>query len=202
MSSVESFFLDLELSYTLSKVAAYLLFPLLGLLVWLIVKRWIRKRTLKIAALLVLCVGFFFGYFFLHPIYEGDFSNNPTPVQMKSELDDLETQQLVVISIPNCPFCQESIARMRALRERHPEVKIEYRVCVSNSGAAEAVSAYRKMTGKGIAVSQAADERQLAILAEMSFPAFVLVTKSGKKKWSNDDFGAGAMDEVVAAFEK
>ncbi|ASS50398.1 MAG: hypothetical protein A3D31_12590 [Candidatus Fluviicola riflensis] len=202
MSSVELFFLNMGLSYTLSKVAAYLLFPLLGLLVWLIIKKWIKRKGLRITALMVLCVGFFFGYFLQHPIYEGDFSNNSTPVLLKSELDNIKTDKLVVITIPNCPFCQESISRMRVFQERHPKVKIEYRVCVNDSLAQDAVELYRKRTGNNILVSQATDGKKLASVADMFFPTFVLVTKSGKMKWSNDNFGAGALDEVVAAFEK
>lgn len=202
MGSVELFFLNMGLSYTLSKVFAYLLFPLLGFLVWLIIRKRIRRRAVKIAALIVLCAGFFFGYFLQHPIYEGDFSNNASPVGLKTELDELKTDKLVVISIPDCPFCEESIQRMLALKERHPNVKIEYRVCVNDSLATAAVRDYRKMTGNSISVSRAADGKQLANVAEMSFPAFVLVTKSGKMKWSNDHFGVGALDEVVAAFEE
>ena len=190
------------LSYTLSKVFAYLLFPLLGFLVWLIIRKRMKRRAFKIVALIVLCPGFFFGYFLQHPIYEGDFSNNATLVQEKSELDDLKADKLVVISIPNCPFCEESIQRMLSLKERHPNVEIEYRVCVNDSLATAAVRDYWKMTGNRISVSRANDGKQLANVAEMSFPAFVLVTKSGKMKWSNDHFGVGALDEVVAAFEE
>lgn len=202
MGSVELFFLDMGLSYTLSKVVAYLLFPLLGFLVWLIIKKWIKRKVLRITALIVLCLGFFFGYFLQHPIYEGDFSNNSSPVHLKSELDDIKTDKLVVISIPNCPFCQESVLRMLAFRKRHPKVKIEYRVCVNDSLAKDAVELYKKMIGNNIPVSKATDEKRLANVADMSFPTFVLVTKSRKIKWSNDNFGVGALDEVVAAFEE
>ncbi|MES2556624.1 MAG: hypothetical protein V4604_10760 [Bacteroidota bacterium] len=202
MSSVELFFLNIGLSYTLSKVAAYLLFPLVGFLIWLLIKKRIKRRVWRITTLVVLCAGFFVGYFLQHPIYEGDFSNNSSPVQVKSELDDIKTTKLVVISIPNCPFCQESVSRMLAFKERHPKVKIEYRVCVNDSLANDAVALYRKTTGNSIPVSKATDGKRLAGIADMSFPTFVLVTKSGKMKWSNDHFGVGALDEVVATFEK
>jgi len=202
MGSVEWFLLNMGLSYTLSKVVAYLIFPLLGFLIWLIIQKRIKRKALRIATLIVLCLGFFFGYFLQHPIYEGDFSNNSSPVVLKSELDDLKTDKLVVISIPNCPFCQESILRMLDFRKRHPKVKIEYRVCVNDSLAKDAVELYRNMTGNNIPVSKAINERELANVADMAFPTFVLVTQSKKVKWSNDHFGVGAMDEVVATFEK
>ena len=202
MGSIEWFLLNMGLSYTLSKVVAYLIFPLLGFLIWMIIQKQIKRKALRISALIVLCFGFFVGYFLQHPIYGGDFSNNSSPVVLKSELDDLKTDKLVVISIPNCPFCQESIFRMRAFKQRHPKVKIEYRVCVNDSLAQDAVALYRKMTGNTIPVSKAINEKELANVADMAFPTFVLVTQSRKVKWSNDHFGVGAMDEVVATFEK
>jgi hypothetical protein len=202
MGSIEWFLLNMGLSYTLGKVVAYLIFPLLGFLIWMIIQKQIKRKVLRISALIVLCLGFFVGYFLQHPIYEGDFSNNSSPVVLKSELDDLKTDKLVVISIPNCPFCQESIFRMRAFKQRHPKVKIEYRVCVNDSLAQDAVALYRKMTGNTIPVSKAINEKELANVADMAFPTFVLVTQSRKVKWSNDHFGVGAMDEVVATFEK
>lgn len=202
MSAVELFFLNIGLSYWLSKLLAYLLFPLIGVLIWLIIKRRMKKRVWKIITLLAFILLPFFAYFMMHPIYEGDFSNKSVKVTQSSELDSLETDRLIVISIPNCPFCQESVGRMLALKERHPNVEIEYRVCANDSMSAEAVATYKSLAGKKIAVTAANDERNLGNMAEMSFPTFVLVTKSGKFKWSNDNFGVGALDEVVDHFEK
>lgn len=201
MSSVELFFLNAGLSYTLSKVAAYLLFPLIGFLLWVIIKKRIRRRGARAITLIVLCVGFFLGYFVQYPIYEGDFANSPFPVNEKSELDEIQTARLVVISIPNCPFCEESISRMIAFQERHPKVKIEYRLCVSDSSAKDAIASYVKMTAHKIPVLKAKSGKELEEIAEMSFPTFVLVTQSKKVKWSNDKFGVGALDEVVGTFE-
>jgi len=201
MSAVELFFLNTGLSYTLSKVMAYALFPVIGFLIWLILKRRIKRNLYKWIALILLCAGSFLGYFLQHPIYEGDFSNNSIAVKSKSELDEIKTTKLVVITIPNCPFCQESILRMKALQLRHPKIEIEYRVCVTDSLAQEAVEYYSKLADYKIPIAQARDVKQLAALADMSFPTFVLVTESKKVKWSNDNFGAGALDEVVGEFE-
>ena len=202
MSSIELFFLDTGLSYTLSKLFAYLVFPLIGFLVWLIVKRWMKKKVWKISSLIALCVVSFFIYFMQYPIYEGDFSNNSSPIAAKSELNDIQSEKLVVISIPDCPFCQQSIRRMVAFRQRHPKVKIEYRVCVNDSLAKKAVERYMQLSDNKIPVSKAEDSKNLAMIADMSFPTFVLVTPAKKVKWSNNNFGVGALDEVVNTFEK
>lgn len=202
MSSIELFFLDLGLSYTLSKLFAYMVFPLIAFLVWLTFKRRIRNKILKFGSLVAMCLVAFFIYFMQHPIYEGDFSNNSFPVNGKSELNNIKPDKLVVISIPNCPFCQQSISRMVAFQQRHPKVEIEYRVCVNDSFAQKAVERYSRLSENKIPVSKAEDSKKLASIADMSFPTFVLVTSSKKVKWSNNDFGVGALDEVVNTFEK
>ena len=201
MSAVELFFLNIGLSYTLSKVMAYLLFPLIGFVIWLIIRKRIKRKGISVITLAVLCLGFFFAYFIQYPIYEGDFSNNSKPVEVKSELDQIKENKLVVISIPNCPFCQQSIGRMLDFQRRHPKVKIEYRVCVNDSLAEQAVNYYSELAKNKIPITQAKAGKQLAGIADMSFPTFVLITKSKKVKWSNDNFGAGALDEVVSVFE-
>lgn len=196
------FFLDLGLSYTSSKLFTYILFPLLGLIAWLLLKRRMKRGWLK-WTLLSLFIGIPFGAFFLmHPIYEGDFSNNSVAVNGNNELDQIGAPKLVVISIPNCPFCQESIDRMIAFKERHPAVKIEYRVCVNDTLAKEAVKMYKDLSKNKLEIQASSDGEKLAAVAEMSFPTFVLITKNKKMKWSNDNFGVGALDEVVATFEK
>ncbi len=202
MSSIELFFLNAGMSYWLSKLLAYLFFPFIGLVIWFILKRRVKKRVWKLVTLLVLILLPFFAYFMVYPIYEGDFSNRSVQVTQASELDSLQADKLIVISIPDCPFCRESVGRMLAMKERHPNVEIEYRVCANDSMVEEAVASYKAIAGNKIKVTASHDERKLAGMAEMSFPTFVLVTKSKKVKWSNDNFGVGALDEVVDHFEK
>lgn len=195
-------FLDLGLGYTASKLLGYLIFPILGIIVWLLVRKRLKAKWLRVISFFVAILLPFGIYFALYPIYEGDFSNNSVLVTGQNELDKVESPKLVIISIPNCPFCRQSVDRMRALQKRHPEVKIEYRVCVNDSLADEAVKMYRQLSNNELDIRPADDRKQLADVAEMAFPTFVLVEKDKKLKWSNDNFGAGALDEVVAAFEK
>lgn len=201
MSSIEVFFLDLGLGYSMSKWCAYLLFPVLGFLVWLLIRRRMKKKWLRAVTLILALALPFTAYFLVHPIYEGDFSNNSVALTQKSELDKVKGPKLVVISIPNCPFCQESIGRMMAFKKRHPKVSIEYRICVNDSLAKDAVKAYKGISDGSLKIRAAEEGEHLAEVADMAFPAFVLVTKDKKLKWSNDNFGAGALDQVAAEFE-
>ena len=77
---MENFLLSISLSFTVSKLISYLLFVVIGiLLAFLFFKKSKNKRISKIPKLiigLVLFVAPFLIYFAIHPIYEGDFSNN------------------------------------------------------------------------------------------------------------------------------
>ena len=84
---MESFLLNLGLSFTISKLISYLLFVVIGiLLAFLFFKKSKNERIGKIPKLiisLVLFVAPFLIYFAIHPIYEGDFSNNSYSIDSK-----------------------------------------------------------------------------------------------------------------------
>lgn len=197
MGSIEHLFQNLGASYTLAKIAGYAVPVLIGFIAWLILKRFLVMRILKIISFIVLVPGVFGLVFMLNPIYEGDFSNNARIVAASGELK-ADSPRLVVITIPGCPFCMESISRMKAFKEAHPEVNIEYLVCSKDQSAPEP---YQAAAGDTFQVHLAKDPQGMAKVAGETFPTFVL-NKSGELQvWSNDSFGAGALDEVVAAFQ-
>lgn len=197
MESIEHLFQNMGASYTFAKIAGYAVPVLIGLIAWLILKRFLMLRVLRIIAFIVLVPGVFGLVFMLNPIYEGDFSNNARIVASQGELKT-DAPKLFVITIPGCPFCMESISRMKALREAHPEVIVEYLVC-SKDGSATAP--YQSAAGESFEVNLAKDSEAMAKVAGGTFPTFVL-NKAGKLQiWSNDSFGAGALDEVVTAFQ-
>jgi hypothetical protein len=68
--------------------------------------------------------------------------------------------------------------------------------------ADRALKVYQKLSKGKLKIQVAENGKELANVAEMTFPTFVLVRSDKKIKWHNDDFGAGALDEVAAAFEK
>lgn len=144
--------------------------------------------------MLLVLPGLLFGaYFSCYPIYEGDFSNNSVTIRMPSELKQSDGYRLTVITIPGCPFCMESIARMKRLKAHHPAVRIEYRVCSSHP---EDLKAYRTAAGGAFPVVLATDMHELADVSGYAFPAFVLTDEKTAVKWSNNAFGVAALDEV------
>jgi hypothetical protein len=197
MNSLETFLLDSGLSWTLSKLLPYVVLPIVGLIIWAIFRKSMKRRPVRVLTFLLLVLLPFGLYFIMYPIYEGDFSNNSDEVALVPELKK-GGQKLVVITIPDCPFCKESVYRMKAFKERNPDVKIEYRVCSSRKADAKA---YKEIAGTSFPVVLAKDLGKMSKLAEEAFPAFVLTDGNSGTRWSNDHFGVAALDEVESRFE-
>ena len=198
---MENFLLNLGLSFTLSKAISYLLFVVIGLLLaFSFFKKSKNGRISKIPKLiisLVLFVAPFLIYFALHPIYEGDFSNNSYSIETK--VDFPNKKQLTIIALANCPYCIESIQLSKFLKKKNPAFRIEYWVLSSNPVHQ---LKYKKLLGKVAHVRlKAKITTDLSIIAKGSFPTFVLSNNTKAiKAWNNDSFGVMAMDEVCSGF--
>lgn len=201
MNSIEVFLLDSGFSWTASKVAPYAIMVLLGLLLsYLLLKRIkIRFKLVKWLVALILFVAPFFIYFTISPIYEGDFSNNSV-VESNELFPEINGQKLVVLSIPNCPFCHEAIGRLKKIKERVPKTQIEFIVCSSDSSTMD----WYKEVGEGLITFRLAEDiESMSLLAEGHYPTFVFVNGTSRlKKWSNDNFGVNALDEIENEIHK
>ena len=197
MSGVENMFLGMGFSWTMSKALPYILAVVLGLiLIYFFRKQFKKKLLLKWAFRITLLVIPFAGYFMYSPIYEGDFSNNSSVVEHSDATAELTGKKLVVLSIPNCPFCYESIDRIIKLKERVPNAEIEY-VVSSLAEDSSQLEWYQEKGGTDITVRFADSSIAMSTLADGRFPTFILVDgKKPLKKWTNDSFGVLAMDDV------
>lgn len=197
MNPVESFFHELGFSFTLSKLLPYILALLVG---WLIVfllrrklphNRWLRRGIYLLGMGVV-----FGGYFVWCPIYEGDFTNASHSVAVKGELK-VKKKELLVITIPGCRFCAESVARMKELKEINPEIAVRYVVCSTEPAA---TTDYVDLAAGRFPVGLATHPTHMMEVAGHGFPAFLLTDGKTAKVWSNNEFGVMALDEVVDAF--
>jgi hypothetical protein len=136
-------------------------------------------------------------YFILNPIYEGDFSNNYREIHLKNDLITSKEKQLLVITIPGCPFCLASIQTMKQIKKRVPSLKVKYIVCSSDS--LTILPYYREINGS-FPISTSKKPKEWAKICQGKFPSYVLVTKNGTRIWSNDNFGTLAKDEVEESF--
>jgi hypothetical protein len=186
-------------SWTMSKLLPYVTAVIEGLLLAYTFGKGFtfKPKIVKILAVLLLFGLPFTMAFVLHPIYEGDFSSEGTEVK-SSTLKTDEKYDLLIVTIPDCPFCLESIFRLKQIKKRNPSVKMLFSVCTTNK---QKLSLYKELIAGDFDIALAEDIDASVKLATGPdgvghFPTFVQVKKGlPVYKWSNDQFGAGAMDE-------
>lgn len=206
-TSIEQWLIQSNFSWTSAKLAPYLLLIILGFLL----ARWMRKFILfkiisnkikfvrPIIFVLILAFPFSIG-FALNPIYEGDFSKKGIEITADQSISDFKHFDLAVIAIPGCPYCYHCIAKLRQLKARNPEMRIKFIVCTTNN---DELKDYKAEGGKDIEVRKAKNIENLQILAEGKFPCFVMIQKNkAVYRWSNDQFGCLAMDELEHSLTK
>lgn len=200
---METFFLNLGLSYTWSKALPFIIFILLGIFVGLFLFKRSKSVVMKIVSIITIFIPFGI-YFAINPIYEGDFSNTARIVERTADMSELNGTKLVVISLPGCRYCKESIPFLKEVKERHKNIEVEYVVTSSDSSTME----FYLETSKGVfPVRLAENVEAMSKVATSpdgyaSFPTFVLV-KDNKplQTWNNNTFGISALDKVVGSFK-
>lgn len=193
MNPIEQFLLDSGFSWTFSKLLPYLFFPIIGLLIGVLFrKKMSSKKALRITIWSLCVILPFGGYFAYCPIYQGDFSNNSHLIKEKSELNSLPNNTLVVITIPNCPYCLEALYRMKELKKRNPTLEIQFLVCSNDSLAS---STYQEIGGKDVTVKLATNPKQMAQISRGSFPSFAF-TGAKISAWENGALGVTALDDI------
>lgn len=192
--SFELSLLNNGFSWTMSKLLPYLTLAIGGILLsYSFAKGFkIKSKLVKILAVLVLFAAPFSVGFVLHPIFEGDFSSEGTEIKETTVKAD-EKYDLMIITIPDCPYCLESIFRLKLIKQRNPSVKMLFSVCTTDE---QKLSLYKELIAGDFDVAMAKDLEASVQLAEGHFPTFVKLKKGlPVYKWSNDQFGAGAIDE-------
>jgi hypothetical protein len=199
MNSIETYFLDFGLSWSLSKALPYFLAILLGLILALLLKKIrFNKKSIKWAISLFGLLLPFSIYFAFYPIYEGDFSNQG--IKPKSQIQFPSSKTLTVVVLPDCPYCHQSIPIINKIKTRNPKMTINYWVVASDSLPAK-TRILSKIPSE-FRVFQQHDVVEISQLTLGTFPCFVLSDKKKVNKvWNNNQFGVQAIDEIEAFFE-
>jgi len=192
---MENLFLDLGLSWTISKLLPYFLAIVLGIVMVYVFRMKIKrcKPIIKWSLRIGLFILPFIVYFIYAPIYEGDFSNGSVTIEKDAKYYELTGEKLVIIVLPNCPYCLDAMDRLKKLKQRVPSAELEYVLC---NGDSSNIGWYRENAGPDINIRLATDSKAMSQLAEGLFPTFVLVGESNLKLWPNNAFGVFAMDEL------
>lgn len=181
-------------SWTMSKLLPYITLFIEGiLLAYSFAKGFkFKPRIVKILVVIILLAAPFAEGFREYPIYEGDFSSEGTTVSESTVKVDPK-YDLLIVTIPDCPFCLESIFRLKQIKKRNPSVNMLFSVCSSDK---QKLNLYKQIIAGDFDIALAKDLDASVQLAEGHFPTFVQLKKGNPVyRWSNDQFGAGAMDE-------
>lgn len=192
--SFEMGLLNNGFSWTMSKLLPYITAIIEGiLLAYFFAKSFkFKPKVVKVLIVLILFAAPFAAGFMLYPIYEGDFSSEGTEVKQTTAKAD-EKYDLMIVTIPDCPYCLESIFRLKLIKQRNPSVKMLFSVCTKDE---QKLSLYKELIAGDFDIELAKDEGASVKLAEGHFPTFVKLEKGlPTYKWSNDQFGAGAIDK-------
>jgi hypothetical protein len=185
---MEAFLFNSGLGWTISKVLPYVIFFLVGVALMIFARKKIKNRKLRIASISLLFtpVGV---YFMLCPIYESDFSNDFR--SMDPVFDISQENQLTVIAIPNCPFCQEALDRLLKMQIRTASNTINFKVLTSDSLAIET---YEDKANGLVNVIMETDFEPHEKISEASFPTYVYSSSTESRVWHNDQIGTRGLD--------
>ena len=182
------------LPWTLSKIIPYLLCLVGGFLFSFLIFRLKGKIRLLRFIVWILPIGI---YFAINPIYEGDFSNTYRTEKITSLTAKLHSNELLVIAIPGCPYCFESIAALKIMKQRNPKLKITFLVCSKDK---KTVLPYAKEIDHSFEIVTTQNAQKWAKLVHGKFPSYIRLKNGKLYIWSNDTFGCMAKDEVEKGF--
>ena len=194
-TGIESTCLNIGLSWTVSKIIPYILLIVNGAIItYILSKMNFKKPLLKLICLLAgISLPFIVG-FRLHPIYEGDFSNNGIEIKKNLSPTDFTQTGLTVITIPGCPYCFETISILKKIKKRNPSLKIDFVVCTPD---VKNIKTYQKEINGSFQIRIADKPNELAAMAGFSFPAFVYSKNNTPiTLWRNDTFGVTVIDDL------
>ena len=186
------------LSFTASKFSPYFLAIFLGFFFSKLLYRHISAsiiiRILFITLITVLPFGI---YFAIHPIFEGDISNEG--VIIRKNLDLPKNKDLLIIALADCPFCIQSQKTIKIIHQKNKRIKAEYIIV---NGTKQDSIRYARMLLGFASCRTVKNSVPLTQTIQGKFPSFILVQKGRLKKvWNNNNFSVRAWDEVVSGIE-
>jgi hypothetical protein len=148
------------------------------------------KGLRKILFWVIVIIPFGIGFIF-NPIYQGDFSNDGKMIVLDKKMREFKNFDLIVLTIPDCPFCHEAVGTINRIQVRNPEMKIKFIICSSDKNQIEP---YKNKLNTDIKVVLAKNLDGILALNKGSFPSFIISKDKEVCVWSNDSFGVRAKD--------
>ena len=185
-------------SFTVSKFLPYLLTILIGVICAKLLSKHLSAskiiRNIFTALITILPFGI---YFAIHPIYQGDFSNEGVLIKKKLVLP--KDKDLLIVALADCPYCIQSQETIKIIHQKNKKIKAEY--LIVNGTKQDSIRYARRLLGFA-SCRTIKNSVPLLQTIQGSFPSFILVRKGKLNKvWSNNTFGVRAWDEVVSCIE-
>lgn len=186
------------LSFTASKFLPYFLAVLLGFFFSKLLYRHISaSKIIRILFITLITILPFGIYFAIHPIFEGDISNEG--INIKNNLDLPKNKDLLIIALADCPYCIQSHKPIKIIHQKNKKIKAEYLIV---NGTKRDSIRYTRMLNGFASCRTIKNSIPLLQSIQGSFPSFILVRKGKLNKvWTNNTFGVRAWDEVVSCIE-
>jgi hypothetical protein len=193
MNWIESLLLDVGFSWSWSKLLPFFMVSILGSIGWMLFQKRIPTIRLKVVFFIVSIAIPFFSYFIYSPLYRNDFNGTYVIRPIPKELIRMEKNELVVLALPHCPFCFESIAIANKLIKRNPGIQITYLVLSHEPTGA---NKFRSLADKRIRFKLAIHFSELETVCSGMFPAFLIRKDAAISVWDFNQIGPSSLDEI------
>jgi ABC-type proline/glycine betaine transport system permease subunit len=193
---MEEYLLNHGFSHLLSKVIPYLLTIIFGLFLAIIVYRSFRNnKKLAVALSLFFLIVPFIGYFAVCPIYQGDFGVNGKSISIRNDKTKAIKNGLLVLALPSCPYCLESIETLKTIKKRQPKLKIDFGIIGTTDSST--IRLYKYPIDGKFELSFLENESAYTTYTGNNFPTFILIEDGmAIHSWSNNEFGVMAKDKI------
>ena len=192
---IQNILLDSGFSWTLSKISPYVILGITGFIIGFLLFKATRnlKKLLRFLVIPISVVAGFAIGFALHPIYAGDYNRSGKIPAAQTTLADAKGD-LVMVALPDCPFCHGAVSLLNKLQERNPQLKISILVTGKDP---QTLLSFRNEADKRIIIRHPKNQEKLLAVSGYHFPTFLQV-KNGKvmEVWTNEELGFPALDHL------
>ena len=146
-----------------------------------------------IIALIIMILPFT-GYFIYSPIYRGDVEVMSSKPMLQNEITEAFGDGLLVIGLPGCKYCEESVATLKRIQARNIDLPIQ----MSIIGASKReLSVYKEMSAGKFKIAPLNSKNFTKSLQILRFPSYLWVEHGVViEMWSNTYFGVITQDEI------
>ena len=194
MNSFEELIWLTGASWQLSVFLPYVIFLFVSLIVAFFLFRKISAKLTRFALIGILGILPASIYFACFPIYHSDIKNDFRKLNLNQR--SIRTQSsLEVMTLPNCPYCVESIPAIAKLKKRNPNLQIQYKILSSQKNGGHVASLLKKFQ---INYSFVGNTNEIKKITGGSFPSFAFYEKGTTSImiWNNNSFGSCALDYI------